>query len=74
LTLVVQKPSHKPSARTAARIVHGDKRSAPILEVSESTDVDLRVQAEREELIRLELELLALKKAKVQAEIDALKE
>lgn len=74
LTLVVQKPSHKPSVRTAARIVHGDKRSAPILEVSESTDVDLRVQAEREELIRLELELLALKKAKVQAEIDALKE
>ena len=71
------------SAQPRGRKVYGDKRSQPKLENSnvigdaESDAVSLaedpRIKAEREELVQLELKLIELKKAKLQAEIDALK-
>lgn len=70
------------NAKPRGRRVYGDKRSQPRLESDGvidnlgsdaiSLDEDPRIKAEREELIQLELELIAKKKAKLQAELDAL--
>jgi hypothetical protein len=70
------------NAQPRGRRVYGDKRSQPKLESDNpsgdlgdtiSLDEDPQIIKEaREELIRMELELIAKKKAKLQAELDAL--
>jgi hypothetical protein len=62
------------ASQNPGRVVYGDQRSQPVLfgSTQESLVEDPRIATEREELVALELQLIAAKKAKLKAELEAI--